>query len=97
MKKVRYPELKKVVDEINRMRERQGMTIITHKNITRERATKIFNYIDNELSPEWVWMDGEATPEQAEARVHTLREAASNLWELGYAFPEKCPMLEYYL
>ena len=85
--KVRYPELKKVVDRINLTRVLTVAGPITHQNINQDKAEYVFRHIDLELHPEWLHCDGEITADEAAKKEAMLRTAADQLCELGYSIP----------
>ena len=55
--------------------------------LTQQQANEQYEDIARGLSPEWVYMDGEATERQARSIINKLTHAAKNLHRQGF----KCP------
>ena len=55
--------------------------------LTKQQAYEQWEDIARGLSPEWVYMDGEATPRQVRRTLNILHHAAKNLHRQGF----KCP------
>lgn len=55
--------------------------------LTQQQANEEWEDIARSLSPEWVYMDGEATPRQVRSTLNKIHHAATNLYRQGF----KCP------
>jgi hypothetical protein len=81
--------LKKVIREMNEMEKLfTGRPRYTLRYLNMGDAWKIFNYIDVELSPEWLNQDGELSPKKAEKRESMLKQAIEDLENRGYRKPK---------
>jgi hypothetical protein len=80
--------LKKVIREMNEMEKIfTGRSRYSLRYLTMGDAWKIFNYIDEELSPEWLYQDGELSRKKAEKRESILNQAIMDLESRGYRKP----------
>ena len=57
--------------------------------LTQQQANEQWEDIARGLSPEWVYMDGEATERQARRTINKLTHAAKNLHRQGFKCPAK--------
>ena len=55
--------------------------------LTKQQANEAWEDLSLRLSPEWVYMDGEATPREVKSTLNKIYHAAANLYRQGF----KCP------
>jgi hypothetical protein len=88
--------LSAVLKEVNAHRTMYGERIIDSKYIMISDARDIFRYIDNRLSPEWLYQDGERSTTEA----HKIRDryvaAVTTLIERGYNISKRDTLDLYY-
>jgi hypothetical protein len=81
--------IQKVIREMND----QEVLMTGHKPyslryMTMGQAWKIFQYIDMELSPEWLYQDGERSRANVQKREALLNQALEDLKNRGYRKPD---------
>lgn len=89
--------LSTVIKEANVYRKLCRQMPIDPRHIGIKDAVDLFRYIDQELSPEWLYQDGERSPKQAQREAAKLRRAAQVLLNRGYKAPPNldCLRIDY--
>jgi hypothetical protein len=76
--------LTKIIKEYNAFASRK----IDSRQITMGDALIVFNHIDNQLEPEWLYQDGEASFYEVQDRSRLLKRAAKELVLKGFRVPD---------
>ena len=79
--------LSTVIKEANIYRKFCRQMPIDPRHVSIKDAVDLFRYIDQELSPEWLYQDGERSPKEAQREAAKLRRAAQVLLDRGYKAP----------
>ena len=82
--------LRSIISDINFNREMYDNKMpIDPSYITVGDSIAIFRHIETQLSPEWLYEDGEATPKEVESKYNRLIKAAKTLVDRGYKLSER--------
>lgn len=79
--------LRTVISEVNWIGQFTKQRLIDYKNISSADATRIYYFIDSELSPEHLHQDGERPYHKAMARQSMLDGATTALQRKGFTMP----------
>ena len=79
--------LSRVIKEFNWQAQFGNGRTVDPRNITIGDATKVFRFIDCELSPEHLAMDGERPAHQQRSRQSMLDGAVTALQRKGFRMP----------
>jgi len=81
--------IQKVIREMNELEVLMtGRKPYSLRYMTMGQAWKIFQYIDMELSPEWLHQDGERSRVKVQKREAMLNQALEDLVNRGYRKPD---------
>jgi len=81
--------IQKVIREMNDQEVLMtGRKSYSLRYMTMGQAWKIFQYIDMELSPEWLHQDGERSRVKVQKREAMLNQALADLKNRGYRKPD---------
>jgi len=81
--------IQKVIREMNELEVLMtGRKPYSLRYMTMGQAWKIFQYIDMELSPEWLHQDGERSRVKVQKREAMLNQAQEDLVDRGYRKPD---------
>jgi hypothetical protein len=82
--------LTSIISDINFNREMYEKKMpIDPAYITAGDSIAIFRHIETQLSPEWLYEDGEASAKEVESKYDKLVKAATTLVKRGYKLSER--------